>query len=282
MLRKVLLLPFLRALTTASTLAAAHGEELAIVNLIRHGEKCPNSGKDLTADGQARAEYLARCIHNAEVTSEAFPFGAPSVIMAGERNSYRPLETVQPLAAALGLQVAMPCHKSDYKCFAKYVQESLSSGSTLLASWTHEDMAGLVEALDVPNVPHGFSKWPEACPSPTWPEPTCPGKIPKDPQYDSNCYDLLWQVTMQRRTGEDETWKAVSIQSFQEGFGGAATSPCLEGLAPTRARAGLSAVPHPPRTSSRGFAFSSLVRSSAESSVSKRQNFLQFPWEELI
>eukprot|EP00971_Amphidinium_carterae_P210470 4175945-Amphidinium_carterae.1 len=157
----------------ASIVAAigTRGAEVAIIDIIRHGEKCPGCGIHLTKEGQARAEYIARCMRNNG--SASLPFGPPDFIIYGESSSHRPLETVAPLARALGLEVSMPCQPDDGECFAKHVQTLLTNGSTLLVSWVHEHIPKLVKGLHVDHVPSFYDKWPEACPSKAWPEPAC-------------------------------------------------------------------------------------------------------------
>merc|ERR1712232_353585 len=132
-------------------------------------------------------------------------------------HSHRAIDTVSPLAAAVGLTVDTSCEKADSKCFAGKVQ-ALPAGATLVVAWEHKAIASeLVPALDVPHA-KSYKKWPKHCDSASWPEPS---------SYDGGCYDAIWQVTLSRKDDKDQ-WKATSISSLSEGFGGSISSPCAE------------------------------------------------------
>jgi hypothetical protein len=87
-------------------------------------------------------------------------------------------------------------------------------------------------------------KWPKDCGSDVWDEPDYLGK--------SQCYDLLWRITLVRepaKDGKDVTlkkndidkddekirrfgWRAASLTVTLEGFRGNDDDPCSEGLTP--------------------------------------------------
>jgi len=215
----------------------ALSQEVAVVVIIRHGEKSPKSGNNLTIDGQHRAAYLSRCMA-ATGPSAALPLGSPVMVMAsnaGPGKSTRPQDTARPLAKALSLQLDVSCAPKDHDCFMEKVQ-TLPANGTLLAAWEHKAIADLVPALDPPNRT-GFRAWPDSCDSASWREPSTVSS-------GSKCYDAIWQVTLQRsspggvgnggrrRRRKPIGWVANAIMSFNEGFGGSAGSPCVQGLAP--------------------------------------------------
>eukprot|EP00427_Karlodinium_veneficum_P035800 CAMPEP_0169279206 /NCGR_PEP_ID=MMETSP1016-20121227/54825_1 /TAXON_ID=342587 /ORGANISM="Karlodinium micrum, Strain CCMP2283" /LENGTH=206 /DNA_ID=CAMNT_0009367199 /DNA_START=1 /DNA_END=621 /DNA_ORIENTATION=- len=199
---------------------------MAYMNIIRHGEKCPDSGDDLTKVGYARADYLGRCM-SSDSLSDAMPFGKATAVMAGEgKNSLRPKETVTPLANKLNLTLHMPCTKGEAACFAENALQYLSDRGTLVVAWAHESIPPLITALQIPDVPKEYQDWPQACPSETFEEPSCSCE-----DSDSCCYDLIWQIKF-ARTNANGLWKPQSITSLHEGFGGQSSSPCAEDLAP--------------------------------------------------
>lgn len=193
-----------------------------LVNLIRHGEKSDASGDSLTSDGLNRAQYLGRCMSAGRTA--ALPLGKPTFIMAAEvdpHKSHRARDTVGQLAQALGLQVDLRCDRDQAKCFAKQLK-TLPANSTVVVAWEHLAIPSLVKELAVPNA-GAYAEWPSKCKPGSWSEPSyCTG---------SKCYDAIWQVTMTRKAGKKD-WVATGIQTFQEGFEGAADSPCTLGLAP--------------------------------------------------
>lgn len=202
--------------------------DVAYINIIRHGEKCADSGDDLTATGYARADYLARCM-SADAQSAAMPFGKATAVMAGEgKHSKRPKETATPLAKKLGVTLNMPCSKTDSDCFAENAMKHLVDKGTLVVAWAHESIPPLLKALGL-KASSQYKDWPDACPSKTFSEPSC--TFPEG----STCYDAIWQIKMER-SSSDSSWKPQSIESLAEGFGGSSSSPCAQDLAPGNVR----------------------------------------------
>ncbi|CAK0832730.1 unnamed protein product, partial [Prorocentrum cordatum] len=129
-------------LAVAALAWPAGSVETAVVNLLRHGEKCndPDSGHGLSEAGMDRAQYLARCMASTS-RSPVMPFGRATAVVASKvkkGKSTRPRDTVAPLAEALGLEVQMPCKKSDAACLAEHAGRLLANGGTLVVSWQHE------------------------------------------------------------------------------------------------------------------------------------------------
>jgi hypothetical protein len=125
-----------------------------LVLLIRHGEKpTDKSDPDLSPAGRARAQMLAREI------PKLYP--ALSVLFAAARSkdSNRPLETIEPLGAALGIRIDDAFAVDDHKKLAKYILHDSPgyAGKTLLICWHHEKIPALATDLGVTDAP---SPWP--------------------------------------------------------------------------------------------------------------------------
>lgn len=77
--------------------------DIAIVVFTRHGERpVDKDDPHLTPEGVVRAEYMNKCIDRAPTV--ALPLGAPTRMLASLRyDSFRPVETLQPIADKLGL-----------------------------------------------------------------------------------------------------------------------------------------------------------------------------------
>jgi len=206
----------------------------AVLNIIRHGEKCGDKANGLSPEGQARAQYLGECMSSSTV-SRVMPYGKASAVMAcisEEGKTTRPYDTVAPLAEQLGLQVQTPCLKTDSKCFAKEVQKMLSADGALVAAWTNDEIPDLYDHVMGASshlnatlglgVGHDWSKWQSECPSEGWDEPACASK-------GKACYDEIWQVTFEGTSSG--TWTATGSAIFREGFAGLETGPCNADLA---------------------------------------------------
>merc|ERR1711870_23764 len=107
------------------------------------------------------------------VPSAAMPLGRATAVMAGEgKHSLRPKETVTPLAKQLGLELHMPCSKSEATCFAENAVKYLNDKGTLVVAWAHGSIPPLIKALDV-KASGDYKDWPDFCPSRTFSEPSC-------------------------------------------------------------------------------------------------------------
>jgi hypothetical protein len=132
----------------------------AQILIIRHGEK-PDTGADLSPIGEKRAAALVRFFTTDPSVTE---FGTPVAIYAAEPqsegSSMRPIETVTPLAEALGIKINTVYTKSHPK---KLVADILNSpgydGKTVLICWVHDAIPAIVKALGVKPVP---DEWPSA------------------------------------------------------------------------------------------------------------------------
>ena len=213
-------------------LAASAQQQFAVVNLIRHGERNNNhSDIHLTHEGRHRAAYIARCVGEARHRTMAFPLGPPTKLLASERPgsatkkaSNRPIETLEPLSAKMGIPLDL-FHFKDINEFDNYVH-SMQPGSTLLVSWQHKKIAKLAASVD----PGGLSpdRWPYECNFTQWSEPgphravramhcrSSGCSMPDSPLRSGyttevedaidNCYDVIWQLLLWRASPTDR-WR---------------------------------------------------------------------------
>lgn len=143
-----------RAAIVLSALSAfatfAYGEPGQVI-VIRHGEK-PDRGDGLSLKGLERAAALAPFFAQSDGT-----FGKPAAIFAQKptqkRPSRRPVETVAPLAQALGLDVQKH-HHSDFAAMAKQIVSNRKyDGKTVLICWEHHAIPEVAAALGVADPP---------------------------------------------------------------------------------------------------------------------------------
>jgi hypothetical protein len=226
----------------------AVGEDVAFVNLVRHAEKDPWSGQFLSKNGEERAKYFARCMGPWNPPSEIFP--VPLGALLAQLNatvkdpvdgnyglSRRSPDTLRPLAAATGLELHMPCKMTDYDCFVNEIHKLMQPDRTTMVCWEHKLFPYLLKILGAPE--EGKETWPEVCNAKTWKDPRFPEPSKKTLwngkpfPYHNQCFDLVWQIRFVRELGGD--WKAKDAKELQTGFGGSASSPCAEGLAPMSA-----------------------------------------------
>ncbi|KAH6672359.1 putative phosphoglycerate mutase family protein [Halenospora varia] len=122
------------------------------VYLIRHGEKPPNDGNGLSALGQQRAQCLRGVFGNSSQYNIGYIM-AQTPKSNGKRT--RPLETVQPVAADLGLSVDTSCDRDDAPCVANVVSGLNARGfnKNILICWEHDNLSNLVAALGAANPP---------------------------------------------------------------------------------------------------------------------------------
>jgi len=194
----------------------------ANIVLIRHGEKPPDHAiRVLSRMGEDRAAYIGRCGTH---SSPALWLGPPTAIMAAKvkrGKSSRSLQTVIPLARALGLVIEHSVAKDRHKKFAKKALKKLDCGKTLFVSWEHKEISGLVRALRVPNADTpDFSAWPLRCGA--FHEPVSR----KHGNRKSSCYDQMWQITLSKETAAQRKWTVGNAVVMKQGWGGRSDSPC--------------------------------------------------------
>jgi hypothetical protein len=127
------------------------------VLIIRHGEKpgdpstdSPADSADLSTQGYERAASLAVYV--------PATFGRPDVLFATQasKNSNRPVETITPLATALGLTIDDTYADDDYAALATEVlTDPKYTGQLVLICWHHGKIPVLTSALGgVPPATH--------------------------------------------------------------------------------------------------------------------------------
>jgi hypothetical protein len=120
--------------------------------VIRHAEK-PASGPDLSPQGFERAEALPALFQKSDSRPEPFP--TPDFIFATESSSSpdkskRPVETVQPLAKKLGLDIDDKVKNDHFtKVADKLLNDKKYDGKTVLVCWHHGKIPHLLSALGV-------------------------------------------------------------------------------------------------------------------------------------
>jgi broad specificity phosphatase PhoE len=119
------------------------------VFIIRHAEKpgdpatdSPEDGGNLSTRGYERAAALAPYfIHT---------FGNPDALFATQesKHSNRPVETITPLAQALGLDIKADIADADYAALAnKILSDNKYGGKVLLICWHHGNIPALTQSL---------------------------------------------------------------------------------------------------------------------------------------
>ncbi|KAJ3484272.1 hypothetical protein NLG97_g7098 [Lecanicillium saksenae] len=135
-------------LITILGLAAAVASAKPTVYFIRHGEK-PESGNGLSGAGLARAQCL-RQVFGGTSSYDIQYILAQTPKSDGKRQ--RPLDTVKPLAADLGLSVDTHCDRDDPKCVKKAVKDYKGDGNILIC-WEHKALHDLAKELGAKNAP---------------------------------------------------------------------------------------------------------------------------------
>jgi phosphohistidine phosphatase SixA len=112
---------------------------------MRHAEKPDDThDPDLTAEGRARAQSLASYI--------PATFGKPDFLFASSpsKHSRRPVETIQPLAAACGLSVDESYADQDYGALAHDLRKNATyDGRVVVVCWHHGNIPNMLHALNV-------------------------------------------------------------------------------------------------------------------------------------
>lgn len=116
------------------------------IAIMRHAEKPDDPGDpNLSPAGRERAEAL--------VSWYPETVGAPDFIFAAaiSKHSERPVQTVQPLAAALAVELHTPYADEDYTVLAQaLLTKPKFQGKTILVCWHHGHIPGLMQALGAP------------------------------------------------------------------------------------------------------------------------------------
>lgn len=139
--------------------------------VVRHAEK-PDEGNELSTRGWERAEALAP---NLLGNRELLKFGPPTILIAASPkkndSSVRSIQTLEPLARALKIQLQEQFHANQYAELAQYVKENPAlNGKVVIIAWPHEYIPSLVHAL---------------------------GVNPEPPKWSGMTFDRYWVITYQ-------------------------------------------------------------------------------------
>ena len=135
---------FVRSAPGSDFTAAAHpnGGPSRII-LMRHADKPDDpDDPDLSAAGVTRAEHLATYIPQT--------FGKPDYIIATARSKHsdRPLETVEPLAQAVGVSVQHDIRDKDFEDLVDEIfSDAAYRGKTVVISWHHGTLPAIAALL---------------------------------------------------------------------------------------------------------------------------------------
>jgi hypothetical protein len=130
----------------------------AQVLIIRHAEKAA-TGHDLSSQGQARAQALVGFFEN---NPEVTQYGTPAAIYAmssenGTRTN-RPVETVQPLAQALGLTIQQIVEADSSSMVNDILTNPAYDGKMVLICWVHQDISDIANQLGATQAPKKWDK----------------------------------------------------------------------------------------------------------------------------
>lgn len=122
------------------------------IMLIRHGEDLGEQSFHLNPKGMKRAQALPRLFESR--------LPKPQVIVAthASKMSNRPIETVEPLARALHLEIDNRFKDDDYAILARdLLSDARFSGKVVLVCWHHGKLPKLAKALGAKDA----TKWPD-------------------------------------------------------------------------------------------------------------------------
>lgn len=126
----------------------------AQILIIRHAEK-PDKGNDLSPEGYEHAQKLVAYFeHDAAVTRYGTPFAIFAMDHSSDDESRRPVETVTPLATALGLKIHDKFGKNDLKEISqKVLNDPKYDGKMVLICWEHHVIPNLARELGAKDAP---------------------------------------------------------------------------------------------------------------------------------
>jgi broad specificity phosphatase PhoE len=113
--------------------------------LMRHAEKPPDkSHPGLTEAGRGRAKRIAALVPEL--------IGKPDVLFAAadKPGSVRPRETLEPLAAATGVEIRQFPDRESRRFAEMLLSGSEFAGKRIVISWRHKELPRLARALGAP------------------------------------------------------------------------------------------------------------------------------------
>jgi broad specificity phosphatase PhoE len=139
--------------------AVALGQPPATIMLIRHAEKLSDGEMDLSPAGFARAKVLPQLFGGAGAAAP-HNLPRPDFLFATHvsKKSNRPVETITPLSAALGLPIGSEVADKDFATLATELLSGKYAGKVVLVAWHHGSLPAFARALGA--VPP-YYPWPE-------------------------------------------------------------------------------------------------------------------------
>ena len=133
----------------------------AVVLIVRHAEKSPESGDHLTPEGDKRAAAYVEYFQKYKVDGETVHF-THLFAASDSKKSHRPRLTIEPLSKAIHMQLDLRFSDKDPEAIATDLKGH-DYGNRILISWRHGEIPALISALGgdpKPLVPEG--KWPDS------------------------------------------------------------------------------------------------------------------------
>jgi len=174
--QRILLIPLLAFWVTAcdSTSATPTNENVSpavvstaevqakdtVVLIVRHAEK-PSVGRDLSPEGEARAQKLVQYFKD-------YKMGGKPVVLnhlfatEDSKNSDRPRLTLEPLSKALELPLDTSFKNQQFKKLASHIKQHCQGGRVLIC-WHQGNIPDLLKALGAdPNALLPRGNWPSS------------------------------------------------------------------------------------------------------------------------
>jgi hypothetical protein len=123
-------------------------EPPATVMLIRHAEKLTDGRIDLSPVGFERAKALPQLFGGVRGAAP-HNLPRPDLLFATHvsKSSNRPVETITPLSAALGLPISSEVADKDFAVLAKELLSGKYAGKVVLVAWHHGSLPAFARAL---------------------------------------------------------------------------------------------------------------------------------------
>jgi broad specificity phosphatase PhoE len=131
----------------------------ATILLIRHAEKLTDGRMDLSPVGFERAKLIPQLFGGAGA-APPHNLPRPDFLFATHvsKKSNRPVETITPLAQALGLPISSEVADDDYPVLAKDLLSGKYAGKVVLVAWHHGKLPEFAEAL---GAKPPYKPWPD-------------------------------------------------------------------------------------------------------------------------
>ncbi|HEY4381833.1 MAG TPA: histidine phosphatase family protein [Acidobacteriaceae bacterium] len=131
----------------------------ATILLIRHAEKLTDGQEDLSPAGFERAKVIPELFGGA---GGAAPHNLPKpdFLFATQqsKHSNRPVETITPLSAALGMPISHEIDDKEFEALAKELLSGKYAGKVVLVAWHHGSLPGFARAL---GATPPYDPWPD-------------------------------------------------------------------------------------------------------------------------